>query len=233
MKPSAPYLVSGLLAASSLVSAAALMLNPEPFSPGSALLIAAGLLLYTLIALAGILLVRAPWARSLGAGTAVAATVLAAVTGFDTVGTTTSMVIALLALGGLAGPWLTVWLRQRPGTGPEPAAIALPLVAVGSVPIAGLAAWQGLTVPVMATALVGIIAGAAYARADRWGLWALRAGYPILTLVAAIGLGTAGALVLTTHGVIVAILAWLPSASRAQRPIGAELPAPRYRRSTP
>ena len=55
----------------------------------------------------------------------------------------------------------------------------------------------------------------------------------VAAVVAATQLGLAGATLLTLHAAVVAVLAWSPEASRAQRPINARLPAPRPRRRTP
>jgi hypothetical protein len=229
----APYLISSLLAASSLLSAAALLLDPDPFAPGAAGLIAIGLLAYTVIAVAGMLLVRAPWARWLGLGATIGAVVVTAITGFDSARALLVIGASLVAVAALAGPWLTVWLRQRPGTGPEPKAVALPLVALGAAPVAGFAAWSGLSAPVLLAAVLGPVAAWGYSRARGWGLWTLRVAYPITAVVAATQVGWAGAILFAGHGLVVAFLAWSPEASRAQRPIGATLPAPRYRRRTP
>ncbi len=207
-----------------------MMIDPAPLAPGSAALVATGIILYTLIALAGILLVHAPWARWLGAGATAGALLMVGVTGFDSGWALVSIGLGLAALAGLAGPWLNVWLRQRPGTGPQPVAVALPLVAIGAAPVAGLAAWSELTTGALIAAVAGVVAAAAYARASRIGLWVLRIGYPLLALIAAVPLGVPEGLLLAGHGAAVAGLAWPPTAARAQRPIGAELPAPRYRK---
>lgn len=229
----APYLVSALFAASSLLTAAVLVFDSEPFSPGSALLITLGLLAYTVIALVGILLVRAPWARWLALATTLGALVIAAVVGFDSALAVASAVLSLTAVAGISGPWLTLWLRRRPGTGPEPRAVALPLLAVGAAPIVGFASWSGLDIAAVVVAVLGPLGGWAYARALRWGLWALRLGYPFAAVVAAIQLDLAGATLLVLQAAVVAFLAWSPEASRAQRPINARLPAPRPRRRAP
>lgn len=228
-----PYLVSGLLAASSLLSSVALLFDPDPFAPGAAGLIAIGLLAYAVIAVAGMLLARAPWARWLGLGATIGAVVVTAITGFDSAWTLLIVGTSLVAVAALAGPWLTLWLRQRPGTGPQPKAVALPLVAIGAAPVAGFAAWSGLSAPVLLAAVLGPVAAWSYSRAWGWGLWTLRVAYPITAVVAATQVGWAGAILFAGHGLVVAILAWSPEASRAQRPIGATLSAPRYRRRTP
>jgi hypothetical protein len=229
----APYIVSTLFAASSLLTTTLLAIDPEPFSPGSAVLIALGLLAYTVIALVGILLVRAPWARWVALATTIAALVIAAVVGFDSALAVASAVVSLTAVAGISGPWLTLWLRRRPGTGPEPRAVALPLLAVGAAPVVGFASWSGLAITAVVVAVLGPLGGWAYARALRWGLWVLRLGYPVAAVVAATQLNLAGATLLILHATLVAVLAWSPEASRAQRPISARLPAPRPRRPSP
>ena len=229
----APNIVSALVAASSLLTTALLVIDPEPFSPGSAVLIALGLVAYTVIALVGILLVRAPWARWLALATTIGALVIAAVVGFDSALAVASAVVSLTAVAGISGPWLTLWLRHRPGTGPEPRAVALPLLAVGAAPVVGFASWSGLAFTALVVAVLGPLGGWAYARTLRWGLWVLRLGYPAAAVVAATKLSLAGATFLILHATLVTVLAWSPEASRAQRPIGARLPAPRPRKRSP
>lgn len=230
---SAPYVISGVLTASSLLSAAVLLADPDPLVTGAAVLITTGIVIYTLIAISGILLVRAPWARWLGLGTTIGALILTAITGFGSAWAYLAALASLGAIAGLSGPWLRVWLRQRPGMGPEQKAVALPIIALGALPVAGLAAWSGLTWLVVAAALLGPLAAWGYARAWRWGLWALRLGYPLVAIGAAAQVGLPGGLLLGAHAAVVAVLAWSAEASRAQLPIGGTLPAPRYRRRTP
>jgi len=225
---SALYVVSALLAASSLLASATLVYDPDPLVTGAAGLIAIGLLLYTLIAVAGILLARAPWARWLGVAVTTGALVVIAIAGFDSPWQIAALAVSLVAVAGLAGPWLGVWLRQRPG--PEPLAVALPLTAVGAPLAAGLAAWSGLTIGAVVVVALGPLAAWGYARAFRWGLWFLRIVYPVVAAAAAIRLSTPGAILLAGHGIVVALLAWAPQASRAQRPTGTPLPEPRHRK---
>ncbi len=229
----APSLIAGFLALSMLSFSLVLIADPGPFAPGSALLITVGSWTYALIAIAGMLLVRAPWARWLGLGTATGTLVVVAIVGFDSGWVVPAIGAALIAILGLAGPWLTPWLRQRPGTGPEPAAVALPLVAVGAPAVAGIAAWDGLVAAVVIAAIVGPVSAWAYGRAFRSGLWSLRFAYPIVAVVAAIQLEPAGAALMVAHGAAVATLSWSRAASRAQRSIAGPLPAPRAPKRTP
>ena len=225
-----PSVISGVLTGSSLWSAAVLLSDPDPFAIGAAALISIGVLGYTLIAVAGILLVRAPWARWLGLSTTIGVLLITAITGFDSAWAYLAIAVSLAAVAGLSGPWLKVWLRQRPGTGPEPKAVALPLIATGAPLVAGLAAWPGLTALVIAAAMLGPVAAWGYGRAWRWGLWALRIAYPVMAVAAGAQVGWPGGLLLGGHGVVVSVLAWSAEASRAQLPIGTTLPAPRPQR---
>jgi hypothetical protein len=228
----APHVISTTLAVAAIVSAASLLFDPEPFAWGAALLIAIGLLAYGLISIAGILLVRAPWARWLGLGTVVGGIVVITITGFESVLAVAALVLSLIAVAGLAGSWLTAWLRQRAGTGPEPRAAALPLVAIGAAPLAGLAAWSGLTPAIIAAATVGPIAAWGYAASWRWGLWSLRIVYPVTAVAAAATVVLAGSIALVAHAVVVGMLAWSTAASRAQLATGTAIPVPRFRRRT-
>ncbi len=229
----APIVIAGLLALSMLSFSLVLIVDPGPFAPGSALLIAVGSWLYALIAIAGMLLVRAPWARWLGLGTATGTLVVVAIIGFDSGWVVPAIGTALIAILGLAGPWLTRWLRQRPATGPEPAAVALPLVAIGAPAVGGIAAWDGLAAAVVIAAIVGPVSAWAYGRSFASGLWALRVVYPIVAVIAAIQIGSAGAALMVAHGAAVATLSWSPAAARAQRPVAGPLPAPRSPKRTP
>jgi hypothetical protein len=226
----APTVVSALLATTTLLVTALLLTDPEPFAPGSAVLVTAGAWAYSLVAIAGVVLVFAPWARWLGLGTVIGELIVAALVGFGTALGVAVVVAGLAAVAGLSGPWLTIWIRQRRGTGPEPLAVALPVVALGAPIVCGLVAWSGPSVAVVVAAVIGPIAAWAFARSMWSGLWALRLVYPIAAGIAAFGLSLVGAAALVAHGITVAVLAWSPAAARAQRPVGGPLPAPRYRK---
>ena len=224
---SAPLVITGLFALSELLWSIRITARPDPFSPGAAMLIVAGIVAYTVIATVGILLVRAPWARWLALSTAVATLVLGSLGGsFDAVAIAAT-VLSFLAVGGLAGPWLRIWLRQRPGAGTGPVAVALPLAALCALPVAGIAAADAVSVVLLALAFTGPLLAWAYARALRWGLWGLRLVAPLLALGAAVSTGGWGALWLTAYAVTVASLAWQPAARDAHSPVRAPLPPPR------
>lgn len=224
---SPPLIVSGLFAVAELLWSIRLTISPEPFSPGSSALVAAGIVLYTVIAVVGMLLVRAPWARWLALTTAVGTVVIGALGGDVDALSITAAVLSLAAIGGLAGPWLKIWLRQRPGAGTGAIAVALPLTAIAALPLAGLASVESATPAALTLAFAGPLLSWAYTRGFTSGLWGLRLVAPALALIAAIAAATWGAAAFLVYGATVGILAWSPGARAALSPVQAPLPPPR------
>jgi hypothetical protein len=229
----APYFVAATLAGAGIAWAIHLGVAPEPFAASSAIAIAAGIVIFTVISVVGLLLVRAPWARWLAFATLALGLVVAAITGLDEVTAVVALVLSLAAIGGLSGPWLRVWLRRRPSaTGPEPRVAVLPPAALALVPLIGFVSPGGLTVPLVVLATASVVLVIGYIRANTWGLWGLRLVVPVLTIGAATTLSVAGATALLAVGGIVTTLAWTPAARRAIRSSVPPLPAPRHRPST-
>lgn len=229
----APYVIAATLAAAGIAWAIHLGVAPEPFAASSALAIAAGIVIFTVVSVVGLLLVRAPWARWLAFATLALGLVVAAITDFDDITAVVALVLSLVAIGGLSGPWLRVWLRRRPSaTGPEPRAAVLPLAALGLVPLIGFVSPDGLTILLVMLATASVVAVVGYIRANSWGLWGLRLVVPALTIGAAVGLDAMGAIALLVGGGTVTALAWTPAARRAIRGSVPPLPAPRHRSRT-
>lgn len=223
----APILISGLFATAQILWSMRLAIDPDPFAVGAAVLVISGIVLYTVIAVVGILLVRAPWARWLALYATLVTLVVGTLGGVSPFLSIVATAMSLSAVGGLTGPWLRIWLRQRPGAGIDPAAVALPLLAIAALPLAGLASPEGLTVPAVATAVLGPVLAWAYARAFPWSLWALRIVVPPLAIIAAFAAGGWGAVAFIVYGVAVSALAWSPGARDALSPVQAPLPPPR------
>lgn len=220
-------IISGLFAQAELLWSIRLAVFPEPFSPGSSALLIAGIVLYTVIAVVGMVLVRALWARWLALATAICTVVLGSLGGaFDALALVAG-VSSLVAIGGLAGPWLRIWLRQRPGAGAGAVAVALPLAAIAALPLAGLASVDAPTPATLVVAFAGPVLAWAYARGFSLGLWGLRLLVPVLALVAALATGVWGGPGYVVYGTAVAILAWAPGARDALSPVQAPLPPPR------
>jgi hypothetical protein len=223
----APLIITGLFGFAEFLWCIALSAHPDPFSPGSALLIVAGIVAYTAIATVGILLVRASWARWLALGTVVVTLAVGSLGDpYDAV-SIAATVLSLIAVGGLVGPWLRIWLRQRPGTGAGPISTALPLAALAGLPLAGIAVPDALSAPALAVAFGGPVLAWAYARALRWGLWGLRVVLPILAIIAGAVAARWGTVWFLAYAAGVAVIAWTPEARDAQIPVQAPLPPPR------
>jgi len=227
---SAPLLVAGLFAAAEFAWVIRLGLSPDPFSPGAATLMIAGVVVYTAIALVGMLLVRAPWARWLALAVALATLIVGSLGAISDALSVGAVTLSLLAIGGIAGPWLRIWLRQRPGAGAGGVAVALPLAAIGALPLAGLASVDAVTPAAMVLAATGPVLAWAYARGFRWGLWGLRVALPVVASIAAfVSASWIAAASFITFGLVDALLAWSPGAADALSPVQAPLPPPRTR----
>jgi len=224
---SPPLIITGLFAVAELLWSIRLTMSPEPFSPGSSALVVAGIVLYTVIAVVGMLLVRAPWARWLAFTTAVCTVVIGALGADVDTPSITAAALSLVAIGGLAGPWLRIWLRQRPGAGAGAIAVTLPLTAIAALPLAGLASVESATPAALTLAFAGPLLAWAYARGLAAGLWGLRLAAPALAFIAAIATATWGSAAFLIYGTTVGILAWSPAARDALSPVQAPLPPPR------
>ena len=219
-------IIAALFATAELLWSIRLTISPEPLSPGSSALVIAGIVLYAVIAIVGMLLIRAPWARWLALATAICTLVI------GSLGETAPMALAatavsLVAIGGLAGPWLRISLRQRPGAGAGAVAVALPLAAIASLPLAGLASGESPDAAALVLAVAGPTLAWSYARGFVVGLWGLRTVVPVLAFGAAIMTGTWRISAFVIYGAVVGVLAWSPRAREALSPVHAPLPPPR------
>lgn len=228
MKRSATPLliISALFATSELLWSIRLTISPDPLSPGSSALVVAGIVIYAVIATVGMLLIRAPWARWLALTTAICTLVIGSFGGATPLALVATAV-SLVAIGGLAGPWLRISLRQRPGAGAGTVAVALPLAAIASLPLAGLASHESPEAPVLALAIAGPTLAWAYARGFVVGLWGLRTVVPVLAVGAAIPAEPWSTSAFLIYGAAVGVLAWSPRAREALSPVHAPLPPPR------
>jgi hypothetical protein len=227
----APYVVAAAVVAGPIALATQLALEPDPFAAGAAIALATGLLLFAVIAAAGLLLARGRWALHLSYGLIGSQIVLGLVL---TIGpaAVAAFVLGAVALVGLTGPWLQGWIRGRASaSGPGPWPMFLMLGSLALVP--GVAAASPEDFEWQHTALAGLAAAAAwgYSRARPWGLWLLR-----LALVPAAATAMAvspvpGAAYLALHVVLLVAAAWSREARLAVSPLldrlyGARSPRP-------
>lgn len=225
-----PYAVAGLVMAAGLTWSLHLVASPAPWAADSALAIAIGTLVLSIVALAALLLGRGRWTRPFAMGLLIAELAIALVADFDA-WLIAAMALTAFALIGLFGPWLKGWVRERPAAG-APGAEPI-LLAIGSftlVPLVGLAAPDGLQPAHGVLGAVGVLLSWGYMKGNFWALLGMRFGLPVLVAVAAAFSPAGGAVLLIACGAALAYLAWTAAARLAVEP-APELPAPRRRRS--
>jgi hypothetical protein len=214
---SACVVVSGLVA---------FALDPWLFSTSSVALIAIGLMLSALVALAGLLLVRAPWGRWGLALAVVTSMILASAN-------PTAAIIVVLVAGAVAtilllGPWLRFWVRQYPAID-APNAVATGLIAIAPVAplLVGLGAFDSVSWTQGVAAFSATGSSFAYARAVPGAIWALRLAMPVTAVAAAMASPMPSALIVGFGALVGTVAAWLPAARQATALPSPVLPAPR------
>lgn len=226
----APFLVSAAVVLGAVSLTVQLAVASTPFAAASAALLASGLLLFSVVTAAGLLLSRGRWALRLAV--AVIAVHLGLVVVIElTAWTMVSMAANLLALVGLTGPWLRGWLRQRPAAGgPPDRAVLLLLGSLALLPGTAVASPEELGWQHGALAAAAVVSSWGYSRAAAWGLWALRVAVLPLAVLAAPASPIGGAVYLLFHAAAVTGLAWTPEAARAVRPLLDRVYGPRSAR---
>lgn len=206
-------------------AAIALVADPEPIDAGAAAMIALGLMTCGLTALSGLLLARAPWGRWGMAALVVLAMGLATVS--DSAATWIALALGTGALVGLLGPWLRLWTRHRPAAeAPGPVPITLMALAPTAPLVVGFTAVEGISWAHWLVVLVAATGSMLYAQGARSGLWLLRVGVPIASLLAIRETGGWGFFALAVATTTVTMLAWLPAATRTTTVITPPLPNP-------
>lgn len=224
-----PFVIAVLIMASGLSWTIHLIVSPDPFAADSAMAVALGALIYSIAAMAGLLLGRGRWTRYFATALLVAELLIALVGEIEP-WLVAGIAFGALALTGLYGPWLKGWLRQRPAAGaPGLEPILLAIGSFALVPLVGLASPAGLEPAHGALGAVGVLLSWGYMRGGTWALLSLRFGLPVLVAVAAMSSPLGGALLLLGSGVGLTYLAWTAAARLAVDP-APELPAPRKRR---
>jgi len=224
--PPAPLSIAGALAAASLAGAIRMSIQPRPLATDAAALVAIGMMVLAVTAIAGVLLSRGRWSRLAAAGVAGGWIALAA-TGEITGASVAVIGIAAVALGGAAGPWLGRWLRPRPSAdGPPPAAV-LALLAILATPVAvGITSANGVSPAGWVLAGWSIALALAVARAMPGALTGVRVVHPLATIGAGAAGGLAAAAVLAPLGCLAAAAAWRREVGLAAHPLRVSPPVP-------
>jgi hypothetical protein len=214
-----------------VIGSIAAVIESGPISPSSLVMILLGLNSVALTGLAGLILVRAPWSRWVLSASVVAGTALGSIGGgpwFWVV-----LGIGMVAVVGLSGPWLTLWVRQRPVAEPLGYVPVALLASSGVAPIlVGLAAYQGVDASHWLLVLVVVASAWAYGRGLPFGIWGLRVVVPLSGGMASLQTAPAGNIVIATGALMVMVLAWTPEARQVTAVITPPLPAPVPRRTS-
>lgn len=194
-------------------------------APSSVAMVVLGVTLVSLGGLAGLLLVRAPWSRWVLGAAVVMSALLASATSSPMFWIT--LLLGAVAIIGLTGPWLGLWVRQAPiadPIGPVPSALlaggAVAPVVVGLASIAGVITVHWIFVISVA------MSGWAYGRGLPFGIWSLRTVVPIIGLAAAFVTPLPGVILIIAGTILLAGLAWSPGARRVTAVITPPLPPP-------
>jgi hypothetical protein len=206
--PRAPYAVAALATVTSVSGTLFVAIGDTPYAPSSALLGAGGLLVLTIVGVAGMLLARARWSRLTLLLCAVAWLAVAAASGRSALWIVL-VAVAAATLTALSGPWLGRWLRRLPSaTGPSPVVAAL-LLSLAAAPAAvGLSSPGGVAPGPMAWSVWSVVLAVAVGRAVPGSLTAVRVVSPVLALGAGIAAGLPGVLVTPAVAALPTALAW-------------------------
>jgi hypothetical protein len=203
-----PLVVAGLVTLASLAGTVLLVVGTAPYVPSSAALAASGLLILTVVGLAGMLVANARWSRPVllpvvGAWLAVAAASPL------TAASIALVVAAAGALAALAGPWPGRWLRRTPSLqGPSPVMTSVLLLLVATPAAAGLALPSGAPVTVWAWSAWSLALALALARRVRAALFGVRLLHPLFAVAAAWPATPPAPVLLSAMAVTTAALAW-------------------------
>jgi hypothetical protein len=207
------------------INATAFISNSGQIAQSSAVMILVGLMEILLAGLAGLLLVRAPWSRWL-LGTAVVASALLASIGESAL-FWFGIVVTGIAMVGISGPWLTLWVRRQP-VAEQLGAIPVALIAsAGVAPIVvGLAAYQGVVAIHWMLIFLIVVSAWAYGRGLFFGIWGFRLVVPIVGLISAAQTDEPGNTIIAIGALTLSAMAWSPQSGHVTAVITPPLPAP-------
>ena len=213
------------------IGSAAFAIDSGPIAGSSAAMILLGLLGSTLAGFTGLLLVRARWSRWL-LGLAVVAAVIGASVGESAL-FWVALVIGSIAIVGLGGPWLTLWVRRQPVAEQLGVVPVILLTSAGVAPIfVGLSAYEGVALGHWA--LIGVVTGSAwaYGRGLPFGIWGFRLAAPLVGLISASQTDSPGNIAIAAGALSITAIAWSPQAKQVTAVITPPLPAPSPRKGS-
>jgi len=204
----------------------ALLVDDASIASSSIVLISFGLMVVAATGLAGLLLARAPWGRWTMVFAVIMAMGLGSLSSSPLIGV--GYATGAVALVGLFGPWLRLWIRHhRVADGPGVVPVLLMSAGPAAPLLIGLCSAQiGADGIQWATALVALAGSALYGRGARLGLWTYRLVMAPVGAVCAVATGGIGGAVIGGATMAVVVASWLPAARRTTTVIAPVLPAP-------
>ncbi len=231
MVPRIHLLIASAAFGATALGALAILTVEGSVPSSSAALISFGLMVAGLTGLAGLVLARAPWARWTLVGTVILAMGLASIE----VSTLTWATDALgaVALVGLFGPWLRLWIRHHEvADAPGPTVVFLLSAGPAAPLFVGLCTiWSGAGPAAWLLAFTMLIASMLYGRGSKLGLWIMRLAVPIIGIGAAISTALIGGALIAIGTGAVAAAAWHPASKKTTTVIAPVLPEPVRRRT--
>ena len=226
----APITIALLLVLSNVSWAAQMITDPAPWAGFGPASFVVGSSIVAILAIVGLLLGRAPW--SLHLTTIPGATYIAAYLMISTPNGFGYAALGFAALAAIAvyGPWLRTWMRKRPSAlGPGKVPSIMMLVALFAPLGAALVQPSRVSIVYLALAVVAVVGAWAYSQAHVWGLWTLRVGVPVASVVTAVVATTVWAAAATSaYGVALTVLAWRPEPLVMVQPLVDVIPAKRF-----
>lgn len=206
--PRAPSAVASLATVTSVSGTLLVVIGDTPYSPSAAMLGAGGLLVLTIVGVAGMLLARARWSRLVLLSGTVAWLAVAAASDRSALWVVL-VLVAATSVTALSGPWLGRWLRRLPSaTGPSPVVFALLLSLTAAPAAVGLSSPGGVHPGPIAWSVWSLVLAVAVGRAAPGSLTAVRVVSPVLAVGAGIAAGLPGGLVIPAVAAVPTALAW-------------------------
>lgn len=226
-----PIAVGGAVFVTVTLASLLFVSSSAPIATSSAIMVFVGISAVVLGGLAGLLLVRAPWSRWLLGATIVASLVLAS--GSDTTLSWLSLVLGAMTIVALAGPWLTLWVRQQPAAEKLGIAPVMLITSGGVSPIVvGLTSWTGVGWIHWALVATTVVASWSYGRGLPFGIWLFRVCVPLVGLAAALMTVAPSAYALGGSVALLTATAWSPGSTKVTAVLTPPLPAPTRRRKS-
>lgn len=224
-----PLAIGALSFLAIVVGSVAFALDTPTVAPDAAAMLLIGTIGIGLGGLTGLLLVRAPWSRWILAADILIVSILASVGGglifwF-------SLALGLAAIIGLAGPWLTLWVRRQP-VADQLGRVPVLLISSGALApvVVGLSSYQGIRTLHWIAVGVVMVSAWAYGRGLWFGIWGFRVVGPVVGFFAAAQSATPGSAVIAAGALALGAAAWMPQARQVTAVITPPLPAPAPRK---